>query len=261
VEISLRNILFKTSMTRLFIFIFILGSNKSIFSQCIDKEKIKYGGDWAGTEYIHLCPTYSFAFGGDTSTRWNVLDPVDISLAPKTLMPIKHKVEMAIKKFAGNEFYSKIKFYEVEIVFENKLKALLDSGMEGISMKNCKAKYYFSYYFTPDSLTSYHIGIAVNKSEAIISPFLFPSKREYLPIDKTFSYCKILEIARKVQKDIDPIEEIQFQFDSKSKRFYWLVIEQIKNQKEGLNYLNEVEIDAADLTKTKLIKAKVEIVY
>ena len=57
-------------MARLFIFIFIILNQLTVLSQCIDKEKITYGGDWGFTDYIHRCPTYSFTFDGDTSKNW-----------------------------------------------------------------------------------------------------------------------------------------------------------------------------------------------
>lgn len=107
----------------------------------------------------------------------------------------------------------------------------------------------------------YHIGVAVNKKGKIISPFSFPSKSEYVPIDTTFSYCKLIDIARQVKKDLEPIKEVSFEFDSKTKRFYWLIIEKIKNEKEGLNYISQVMIDASALTETKLIKAKAYVDY
>jgi hypothetical protein len=154
-----------------------------------------------------------------------------------------------------------VKFNEVEVVYPNKLKAFIDSGRQDFTLKFCKAKYLFYYDFMPDSLMAYHIGVAVNSTSKIISQFTFPSKKEYKPIDTTFSYCKLIEIARQGQKDIEPIKEIKFEFDKKTKRFYWLIIQEIKNEKQGLNYYHQVIIDASDLKKAKVIKAKAYIDY
>jgi len=89
-------------------------------------------------------------------------------------------------------------------------------------------------------------------------PFL---QKKNINLDTTFSYCKLIEIARQGQKDIEPIKEIKFEFDKKTKRFYWLIIQEIKNEKQGLNYYHQVIIDASDLKKAKVIKAKAYIDY
>ncbi len=92
------------------------------------KKKITYGGDWGFTDYIHRCPTYSFAFDGDTSKNWNALnDPIDIMQALKNILPLKRSVENKIKEFAGESFFSNLRFDEVEVVYADRLKAFLDS--------------------------------------------------------------------------------------------------------------------------------------
>jgi hypothetical protein len=249
-------------MTRTLLVVYLIIIQIPSFSQCIDNDKITYGGDWGYTDYIHRCPTYSFAYGGDTSKNWNVLtDPIDIFQAPKTVRQLKQYVDGKIKEYAGGKFFSKVRFNEVEVAYPNMLKAFLDSGRQDVTLKFCKAKYLFYYDFMPDSLMPYHIGVAVSSAGKIISTFGFPSKKDYKPIDTTFSYCHLLDIAKNVKGDIEPIKEIQFQFDYKTKRFYWLVIEKIKKEKQGLNYFYKVKIDAADLTKTKLTKAKTYVDY
>ena len=231
-------------------------------SQCIDKEKITYGGDWGFTDYIHRCPSYSFAFDGDTSKNWNTLnDPIDIMQAPKNILSLKRYVENKIKEFAGERFFSKLRFDEVEVVYADRLKAFLDSGRQDVTLKYCKAKYFFYYNFIQDSLMRYNIGIAVNAAGKIISPFSFPSKKDYKAFDTSFTYCKLIDIARQVKKDIEPIKSISLEFDSQTRNFYYLVTAKIKKEKEGLNYINQVKIDASDITKAELTKKKVYIDY
>jgi hypothetical protein len=249
-------------MIQLFLSIFIVANSSLAISQCIDKDKITYGGDWGYADYIHRCPTYSFAYGGDTSKNWNVLtDPIDIFQAPEKVRQLKRLVDDKVKAYAGKKFFSRVRFNEVEVVYPNKLKEFLDSGRQDVTLKYCKAKYLFYYDFMPDSLMPYHIGVALNEAGKIVSPFTFPSKDEYKAIDTTFSYCQLIAIAKQVQHDIEPIKEIQFEYDNNTKRFYWLIIQEIKNEKQGLNYFYEIAIDAADLTNTKLIKAKAYIDY
>jgi len=243
------------------ILIFLL-THLTIIAQCIDKEKITYGGDYGFVDYIHRCPTYNFAYGGDTLRNWNMFgDPIDIIQAPKNLMDLKKKVEMQIKKYAGTKFFSKVKFKSVDVVYADKLKSFKAHGQLGVTLKFCKAKYFFYYEFKPDTIATYHIGIALDNSGKIISKFHFPSKENYQPIDTSFTYCRLIEIARKSQHDIDPIAEIKFEYNEKEKKFYWLISQDILNKKEGLNYMNEVIIDAADLTKTVNTTGRASIRY
>jgi len=233
-----------------------------VFSQCIDREKITYGGDWGFVDYIHLCPTYVFAFGGDTSVHWDVLrTPIDIRQAPKEVLSFKRKVDSAIQSFGGNKFFSRVKFESVEVVYPERLQEFRDSGRQDVTLKYYRAKYLFYYKFNPDTIATYHIGIALSKNGKILSKFHFPSKASYHPIDTTFSYCKLINIAKKAQKNIEPIESIKLEFDSKTKRFYWLVTQSLVNEKEGLNYYNQVLIDAADLSKTKTQRGAVSVIY
>ena len=233
------------------------------FSQCIDSTKIKWGGDYGFINYIRQCPTYNFAYGGDTSKHWNVLDDaIDIMQAPIKVIELKHKVDAAIKNYAGKNFYSDVRFNSVEVVYPDKLKTFTDSGRGGLTLKYCKAKYFFYYTFQPDRIgKGYLIGVAVDKYGKIISPFTFPSKNDYKPIDKTYTYCKLIDIARSTQKNINPIDEISLNYDKKNKRFYWFISQAIVDTHEGINYINVVTIDAANLSRAKTYKSHAMIIY
>lgn len=248
-------------MNKKFSLFFLIFTQVYSFSQCIDKEKITYGGNWH-SGYVNVCPTYEFAFGGDTSKNWNILgDPIDIMQVAKVVMPIKSFVEQKIKNYADEFFFSRVKLNSVEIAYPQDAQKFIDSGRIDNFKKSCAAKYYFYYDFMVDSLMPYHMGIAVDSLERIISPFEFPSKKNHKSIDTNYSYCQLINIAKKVRKDIEPIEEIQFQYDKNTKQFYWLIIEKIKNEKQGLNYFYEVVINAANLKETKLVRAKAYIDY
>ncbi|MEN0052649.1 MAG: hypothetical protein AAGC65_03230 [Mucilaginibacter sp.] len=231
------------------------------YSQCIDRGKIKYGGNYYSTDYIRLCPTYAFATNGDTSKNWNVLtDPIDIKQAPAKALAYKRNVDIAILKYSGDKFYSKLNFHSLEVVYPQRLNWFKKQGRQDVTLKYYKAKYFFFYQFKPDSIASFLIGIAVNKEGKIISPFVFPSKKNYAPIDTSFTYCKLLEIARSKQRDIDPVQELSLEFDTKSQRFLWLISQSVVDTKEGDNFFNQVMIDAADLSKVQTAKTYATIV-
>lgn len=232
----------------------------SVLSQCIGREKIVFGGDYNFVDYIFHCPTYSFAINGDTSKNWNILnDPIELKQAPAKALKYRRFVEVAIKKYSGAAFFADLKFIDVEVVFPDKFSAF--SGRSDVSQRYCKARYFYHYQFTPDTIAKYLIGIAVDDRGKIISPFTFPSRKYYRPVDKSFTYCKLIEIARKNQSKIDPIEDIKLDYDKKDKKFYWLISQAIVNVHEGRNDVNLVYIDASDLSKVKTVKSYALIIF
>jgi len=238
-------------------------SGLTAFSQCIDKQKIGFSGDWNSNDVMHLCPIYSFAFNGDTSKNWHLFISshyTDITQAPVKIFALKDSVDKQIKSFAGDSFYSKVHFSFVDIVYPEKLQAYKDSGLTP-SLKYCKAKYVFYYQFNPDTNTIFHFRIALDKYGKIISKFDFPSKENYKNFDTSFSYCKIIDRAREVQKNIDPIREVTLEYNDKMKRFCWSISQDLINLKYGVGSYNRVYIDASDYSKTSTSKVDVTMIY
>lgn len=231
-------------------------------TQCIDPEKITYGGDWGYTDYIHRCPVYQFAYKGTESKEWGTMrDPVSMTQAPAIIHQLKRMVEDSIRSYAGSEFYQLVRFDRVEMVVPERLRHFKEAGALSVSLKYCKAKYFFYYEFKPDSVATYHYGVAIDQHNKIISPFKFPKASEYQPIDQMFSYCQLLRIAEQTQQDIKPVNTIRLEYDQQGKRFYWVVAQEIVNAHEGVNHYNEVLIDAADLTKATTKQGEASIVY
>ena len=101
----------------------------------------------------------------------------------------------------------------------------------------------------------------MNDNCKIISKLNFPSKREYTSLDKSLGACKVIELARLANKDIDPIEKVSFEYDENIKKFYWSIKQKIINPIEGDNEYNEVIIDAANSKNLSTIKRHSFIVY
>jgi hypothetical protein len=242
--------------------IFLAIIQVSSIAQCIDRAKITYGGDWGFVEYIHRCPTYNFAYGGDTSKNWNVLgDPIEINQAPKEVLGIKQKVEKEMRSFSGEAFYSRVKFNSVEIVYPDMLQPFMDSGRQDVTLEYCKAKYFFYYEFLPDSLASYHIGVGVDNRGKILNRFNFPAKQFNKSIDTTYTYCSLISLARALQPNIEPIKDIKLEYDKSTKRFYWLISQEVVDLKEGWNYFHQVLIDANDHSQAKEGVGRVSVVF
>ena len=175
----------------------------SAFAQCIDRKKIDWSEDGLFYNYGYLCPAYFFSYGGDTSKKWNIgFANIDIRQAPPNALKFKEKVDQTIKNYAGGIFFRNLKFNNVEVCYPEKLKAFKDSGAVLATLAHYKCRYTYNYSFEPDSLTGYNICVGVTSSGQIITPLIFPSKRFYKPINNLFTYCHLIEIARKAQKTL-----------------------------------------------------------
>lgn len=235
-------------------FIIMLFSLGTLFakSQCKDSVDIKLGGDFNFVRYIHNCPTYNFAFDGDTSKEWNFLgDPISMDQAPKEVLKFKRKIENKISEYAGKKFFEKLKFYNVDVVYLEDTKKFNKNGRRETFSTACKAKYFYYYNFKPYPKITYLVGIAVDEKGNILSEFNFPSDKDYKKFDTSFSICKIIEIAKKQNTIITPIDSISLEYDESNKIFYWNILQKIEVKNKGNNKYNSVIINASDLTQVK----------
>jgi hypothetical protein len=245
--------------TILLMFLIISFAVVTTYAQCIDEDKIKYGGDFGDYNYTFFCPTYSFSYKGDTSKKWSILNPIDIRQVEAAFLPVKKKVEQKIIEYAGEAFFSRLVFYTVDIVYADSL-AKFKGRIPEAKKAGCKGKYYFYYYFRADAKAAYCVGFAVDEKANIISPFNFPAKHEYKPIDTTLTVCNVLDRVKRFGKKISPVDEVRFDYDPKTKRFFWVVNQEFVS-KRGLNEFNQVVIDAAELAKMKIQQEQVHVVY
>ena len=229
-------------------------------AQCINEDKIKYGGDFGSHNYTFFCPTYSFSYKGETSKKWGILNPIDIRQVEATILPVKNKVEQKIREFAGESFFSRLEFYSVDIVYADSI-AKFKGRVPEAETAGCRGKYYFYYYFRADSKAAYCVGFAVDEKANIISPFNFPSKQDYKPIDTTLTVCKVIEQSKRYSKKITPIDKIEFEYDSKAKRFCWLITQKLVAPRAGLNTRHQMVIDAAEPAKVAIRKEQVHVSF
>ena len=247
----------RTTAIILTVLIFSLNS----FSQCIEKEKISYGGDWSNYKYTYFCPTYEFAFGGDTSKTWNILnDPIDINQISFQILPVKEEVERQILNYSGQDFLKDLKFLSVQIVYPDSIEKFSDR-MPFCDLDSCRVKYFFYYNFSPVENANYHIGIAVDNNLEIVNEFIFPSKKDFKPIDKELTICKLIDISKRYKKQIEPIEKIKLDYNKESKCFVWIISQGLINEKEGINKYNEMMIDASDSEKIEFKESEVMIMF
>ncbi|RZJ91435.1 MAG: hypothetical protein EOO60_08010 [Hymenobacter sp.] len=134
-------------------------SSKKV-SHCLEDKKVKYGGNFNAHNYTYFCPFYSFEYHGETSTKWDFLNPIDIMHISSTLFPIKEKVEHQIQDYAGESFFSRLEFSSVDVVYPDSAKKFKGRIPE-VDMSSCKAKYYFFYMFRADAQAVYNVGFAV----------------------------------------------------------------------------------------------------
>jgi hypothetical protein len=226
--------------------ILLLSISLNMRSQCAGEEKLTCGGDWAGIDYIFFCPTYTFAFNGDTSKQWNILNnKIDIYQIKNKIFPVKAKIEAQILNYSGKKFFNDLNFVSVDVVFPDSVEKF-SNRVPSIIMDKCKAKYFFYYKFIPIENVHYNIGIAVSEQGEILNKFDFSAKKDYKMIDKKLTICDVLEIAKKYEEQIYPIESIKLHYNEKDKKFYWLVRQGLKEYTKGTHYLNELLIDASN---------------
>jgi hypothetical protein len=232
----------------------------SVFSQCTELDKVKYGGNWTDGD-LYYCPAYTFSFDGSVSTKWSILnDPIDIKQIGTYIFPIKDTVEKQIREYSGDIFFSRVKFHSVAIAYPDSIRKFAAKHPRP-DIKSCKYKYFFYYKFFGDNLACYNIGIAVDKNGKIISTLPFPKKTEYQPIDTTLNACRVLDIARKVNININPISEIIFDYNPETRKFYWCISQALKDRKQGKNIYDIVIIDAANASQTEIKKREIYSVH
>lgn len=181
--------------------------------------------------------------------------------APKEVFVFKTQIENEIKNYSGDALLTKLVFKSVEVVYKDKLKTFKEKGRQNLTLEFCKAKYFYYYELELDSISTYLIGVALDNKGKRLSEYHLPNKSNYVPINTNYDYCKLIEIAKKAQPSIEPIRDIKLDYDEESKRFYWQITQEIVNRKEGINYFNQVIIDASDFSKTKNKIGNVNIVY
>jgi hypothetical protein len=94
-----------------------------------------------------------------------------------------------------------------------------------------------------------------------LSRFNFPAKQFYKPIDTTYTYCSLINLAIAHQPLIEPIKDIKLEYDESTKRFYWLISQKVVVVKEGCNYFHQVMIDAHDHSQVKVGVGRVSVVF
>lgn len=248
-------------MRKAVIILTILIFSLNSFSQCIEKNKISYGGDWSNYKYTYFCPTYEFAFGGDTSKTWNTLNGhIDINQILSQILPVKEKVERKILNYSGQEFLQDLKFISVQIVYPDSIDKF-SGRMPFCCLDSCRVKYFFYYNYSPIENANYHIGIAVNDFLEIVNEFNFPAKKDFTPIDKKLTVCKLINISKRYKEQIEPIEKIKLDFDKESKSFVWIISQGLINMKEGINKYNEMIINASNSKKIEFKEREVMITF
>jgi len=246
-------------MKFLLILLFVFGAPMG-FAQCPDEGKAWFGGDFGHHEFISFCPSYDFAEGGATATRWSILNPIDIRQAAPAVLSMKQAVEQKIRAYAGESFFSRLSFSSVRVVYLDSIAQFSGFGA-GINLARCKCKYFLTYYFRPVSAATspkaaYCVGIAVDEQGTILSPFTFPSEQDYQPVEPTLTVCEVIARARQFAPKLGPIAEVRFEYDSSSKRFYWLVEQEVTSPKRGENIFTQIVIDAANPAQVKAQKAR-----
>lgn len=261
-------------MRKWFLAIVLFVAIESIaFSQCIDREKIQKGYTFDNYKHsrsvkadtITYTQVYAFAQNDEVYQNGNYLvnDAIDIKQAANNIRKYRQKGENAIKAYAGNKFFSELHFKLAVIVYPERVEVPIGNGHSKIEIMYKKIKdqfkYVYLYDFKADSISSCEFRFQVDRFGKVILNFELPPKGRYKPINKHFTYCQLIHIARKAQTHIDPIRSIKLCYNINNKRFYWIISQDISDKALGSHYYNYVQIDAADLSKVKKAKGLYEM--
>ena len=259
---------FSNMIKMLLVMVLLIITEQIAFSQCIDHERIRQGSPFSSykhsryvnTDTITYTDVYYFDANGKVDGDYGngnylVNDAIDIKQAATDAQKYRLKVENAIKAYAGNRFFSELHFNFTAVLYPERVEVPIDNEHRKIEVVYEKIKddfkYVYFYDFKADSMSSCEFRFEVDRFGKIIPRFDFPPKDRYRPINKHFTYCRLINIARKAQKHIDPIGSIQLNYNVDTERFYWVILQDISDKPPGMHYFYEIQIDAADLTKVK----------
>jgi hypothetical protein len=242
-------------MRKMLIVICFFLPKQTLFGQCIDRINVEEGYTSGQIDYFSYCAWFAFSYDGDTSKHWIALGQnIDYSQLPASIKKLKTKTDKFIHSYAGDSFSSKVVFEEVFVSYPDSIKKFREKV--DVQISNCRAKCAFIYRYRFDSLASFRFQVAINNSGQIIQKNTIPSKTEFKPFDKNFSYCKIIAIAKKRKKDIEPIDNISLEYHAQKKKIYWRITEKNKNTHLGARIIYAVLVDAADISKSRLVKSE-----
>lgn len=188
------------------------------FSQLL-KAQDTLGGDWINEKSAFYCPCYCFSPTGSLKMPWSILTPNPISLVEDKIKPIKENVENYIIERGGEEFFRKLKFCNVDVVYLDSISKF-ESKKPEVDISKCgQTKYYFRYIFEPTNDVKYKIGIATNYNGGVISKDLFPDKNFNLDFHNILSKKQIIKKIRRKKK----IDRIEFYYNSATNKFYYSI--------------------------------------
>lgn len=229
------------------VFLFLM-MNFLGFSQCEDSDKFDLGGS-----YHSKTSNYFILQSNHRSNNF-----CNSKQVKKTAEFILDKAKSYIINRAGDKFYKKLKFYQIEVNYS----ASIDSthSRQTICELSDFEHTFWVIYAYKNKKVKYAFGLEFDKDGNMISENQFPKFIEGQNFEKFTAICDALAVVKSDERFAGKkVENIELAYLDEVNSFCWLVIEQDPRPKE----LGKLEYYALDLyyinaTTNELVTIKQE---
>jgi hypothetical protein len=221
------------------ILVFILTASFAV-AQCPDSDKLKFGGTMGTDSYIPATSTIQY-FSYDMDTLNYCCHINKILKYAEFIIP---KAEKYIKKRAGINFYNRLVFHDIMVIYHD-YSVIKNFDSIQYNLEKCgRITYWLTYSYFKDSTIEYGFGIEFDSNGKKISGNLIPNISKNQKFMNIIGLCSAIELVKKQKVvQLDSIKSIELNYDDKINSFIWLV-EEAYPETEGAHEQNLLFINA-----------------
>lgn len=229
----------------------------SIYAQCPDCDKLKFGG-WLGIDSYDPATAEIQYFSYDVDT---VNYCCHINRIKKYADFILAKSDNYIKHRAGTAFYSKLVFHDIMVIYHD-YGTLTNLDYFPYELDKCgRVTYWLTYSYFQDSTIEYGFGVEFDSNGKKISESLIPNSTVNPNFMNIIGLCSAIDIVKKQNiVHFNAIKTIELNYDNKINSLIWLVKEDYPDT-EGLHEQDVLYINANTGKLYKTGKVMIGIQY
>jgi hypothetical protein len=205
----------------LHILCFIILGNSAI-AQCPEVEKLKFGG-WLGTDSYSPKTSMIQLFSYDMDTLNYCCHINKIQKYADFILP---KAERYIKKRAGINFYKRLIFHYIMVIYHD-YSVVPNFDSLQYNLDNCgRITYWLTFSYFQDSTIEYGFGIEFDSNGKRISENMIPDISKNPSFMNIIGLCEAIEIVKNQNVvQLDSIKSIELNYDNKINSLIWLIKE------------------------------------
>lgn len=209
-------------MKQTFVILIIFLVSISGFSQCEDIDRLRMGG-------THLSKTHNYlyfkAIDKDKIYYDNIAYPIDIAKIEKYSDFILEKAKGFIIARASVEFFNKLEIYQVEVNYDDSIKAIY-SNQDLFELSNFPTHTYWIIYDYQNNGYEYAFGLEFDKDGNMISENKFPDFSLNPGFENLNEPCLALEKVKSDERFKDKkVDYIELAYLNEINSFCWLIRE------------------------------------